>query len=373
MNEDKLKTFGGCIQRVINKEQLSREETRSLFREILENKQPDLQQGAFLAALVSKGETAQEIAGAWEAINTYDTLPVTVRNCGLLVENSGTGMDSLKTFNVSSAAGIVAAACGATLARHGARALTSFCGTVDILERVGIDVECDVQTVARSIESVGIGLFNGMSPQVHPAALGRILSQIRFGSTLNIAASLANPARPGAGLRGVYAEALIPLVAQVMREIGYQKGMVVHGRDDHSDGGMDEMSVTGETIIRNFAGEQMADLRMRPEDVGLPTAHFEEIAATNDFQKESRRFIQVLAGQGHEACVNFTCLNAGAILVVAGVVKNLRDGITMSREAILSGTAVRKLRDWIAVQNRDPESGLEKMSRVLRLAEVNIN
>ncbi len=373
MSEDKLKNFGGYIQRVINKEQLSREETRSLFTEILENKQPDLQQGAFLAALVSKGETAQEIAGVWEAINAYDTLPVTVRNRGLLVENSGTGMDSLKTFNVSSAAGIVAAACGATLARHGARALTSFCGTVDILESVGIDVECDVQTVARSIESVGIGLFNGMSPQVHPAALGRILSQIRFGSTLNIAASLANPARPGAGLRGVYAEALVPLVAQVMREIGYRKGMVVHGKDDQKKGGMDELSVTGETIVRTFDGERTEDSRIRPEDVGLPTARFEEIASTKDFQEESRRFVRVLAGQGHEACVNFTCMNAGAILVVAGVACDLPEGIAISREAIFSGAAMQKLRAWIAMQNRDPERGLRQLSRLLCLAGVNIN
>ena len=133
------------------------------------------------------------------------------------------------------------------------------------------------------------------------------------------------------------------------------------------------MSVTGETIVRTFAGEQTKDLRIRPEDVGLPAARFEEIAATNDFQKESMRFIQVLAGRGHDACVNFTCLNAGAIMVVAGVAKDLRDGIAMSREAILSGTAMRKLRAWIAAQNRDPESGLQQLSRVLRLAGVNIN
>ncbi|MCG2659968.1 MAG: anthranilate phosphoribosyltransferase [Kiritimatiellae bacterium] len=373
MNENELKAFGNYIQRLINKENLSKDEACSLFLKVLRNEQPDLQQGALLAALVSKGETAQEIAGAWEAIDTCDTVHATVCAPGVLVENSGTGMDSLKTFNVSSAAGIVAAACGVTLARHGARALTSFCGTVDILESIGLDVECDIEVVVRSIECAGIGLFNGMSPKIHPVALGRILSQIRFGSTLNIAASLANPARPAAGLRGVYAEAIVPLVAQVMREIGYKKGMVVHGKDDHRDGGMDELSVTGETVVRTFAGGQTEDFRIRPEDIGLPTARFEEIASTNDIQKESRRFIQVLAGKGHDACVNFTCLNASAILVVAEVAKDLRDGIAMSREAILSGTAVRKLRAWIAAQNRDPERGLKQLSKALSLAGVSIN
>ena len=164
-----------------------------------------------------------------------------------LVENSGTGMDQLKTFNVSSAAAVVAAAGGARLARHGARALTSSCGTVDLLESVGIDVECDVETVAKSIREVGIGIFNGMSAKIHPRSLARILSQIRFGSTLNIAASLASPCRPTHALRGVYAKDVIPKAAAVMKEIGYERAMVVHGFDKNREKGMDELSTIGES------------------------------------------------------------------------------------------------------------------------------
>lgn len=149
MNPDEIKKFGAVIQRLIDGESLSRDETYSMFRQVLLNQQPELQQGAFLAALVSKGETAQEIAGAWQAIDELDTVHVRDDLPSVLVENSGTGMDSLKTFNVSTAAAIVASACGVTMARHGARALTSFCGTVDILESLGIDVECDVATVER--------------------------------------------------------------------------------------------------------------------------------------------------------------------------------------------------------------------------------
>ena len=185
-DEQALKVFGANIQRLINKEDLSREEIYTMFCQVLGNEQPDLHQGAFLSALVSKGETVEEIAGAWQAIVEKDTVAVSLDSAEPIIENSGTGMDSLKTFNVSSAAAIVASACGAKIARHGARALTSFCGTVDILEAVGLDVECDVQTVERSIQEQGIGLFNGMSAKIHPFGLGRILSQIRFGTTLNI-------------------------------------------------------------------------------------------------------------------------------------------------------------------------------------------
>ncbi|HSO67871.1 MAG TPA: anthranilate phosphoribosyltransferase, partial [Desulfatirhabdiaceae bacterium] len=197
---EELKQFGWTIQRLIEKQDLSTAESDYMFRQILLNRQPDLQQGAFLAAMTSKGETPQEIAGAWSAIMETDTAQVSEDLGFPLVENSGTGMDQLKTFNVSTAAAVVAAARGACLARHGARALTSTCGTVDLLDAVGIDVNCDIKTTVKSIQQTGIGLFNGMSAKVHPNSLARILSQIRFGSTLNIAASLASPCRPTHGL-----------------------------------------------------------------------------------------------------------------------------------------------------------------------------
>ena len=167
--------------------------------------------------MTAKGPTPPEIAGAWQAIVEFDTATVEVSQEAPLVDNCGTGMDSLKTFNVSSAAAVVAAAGGVRMARHGARGLTSACGTVDLLEAVGIAVECDVAAVARSIETCGIGLFNGMSPRVHPRALFRILSQIRFGSILNIAASLASPCRPSHAVRGVYAADLLTPVTRVVR------------------------------------------------------------------------------------------------------------------------------------------------------------
>ncbi len=193
MCADRLKVFGNQIAALIEGKDLSREEAKDMFRQVLLNEQPDLQQGAFLAALTAKGETAEEIASAWESIYELDTTKVTPDVLQPVVENCGTGMDALKTFNISTAAAVVAAAGGVYMAKHGARALTSTCGVVDILEAVGVDVECDVDIVKRSIEEAGIGIFNGMSPKVHPQALFRILSQIRFGTTLNIAGSLANP------------------------------------------------------------------------------------------------------------------------------------------------------------------------------------
>ncbi|MDH3393908.1 MAG: anthranilate phosphoribosyltransferase, partial [Desulfobulbaceae bacterium] len=346
-----IQKFGGQIQRLIRGEDLTRQETYEMFREVMRNEQPDLQQGAFLGALVAKGETVDEIAGAWEAIDQFDTVHVESEIPGPIVENSGTGMDKLNTFNVSSAAAIVAASCGATMARHGARALSSFCGTVDIIEAMGVNVECDVETVAKSIRECGIGLFNGMSGHVHPGALGRILSQIRFGSTLNIAASLANPCKPTIGLRGVGNEKLLLPSAQVMARIGYQRGMVVHGYDKVSGDGMDEISLCGETRVVEFTGETCREYTLTPEDAGLTRVSVQEIATTNDLQSETERFKKVLVGDGPAACIDFTCLNAGAILYLAGISDSIKDGVAQSKAAIASGASAAKLQQWQQVQN----------------------
>jgi len=359
--ENSLREFGANIQRLIRKEDLSREESYEMFRHVLLNRQPDLQQGAFLSALVSKGETHQEIAGAWQAIVEFDTAIVADELGRPLVENSGTGMDQLKTFNVSTAASIVAAAGGARLARHGARALTSSCGTVDLLERIGIDVECEVETVVLSIKKEGIGLFNGMSAKVHPQSLGRILSQIRFGSTLNIAASLASPCRPTHALRGVYTREMVPKVSRVMKEIGYERAMIVHGFDSDKKMGMDEISTIGETLVHEFFpnGEEQIFL-LAPEDVGVKRAAYPSIAATGDVSKEAVRLMKVISGTGYPECIDMTCFNAGAILYLVGKAEDIRTGVEMSRGIIETGKALAKLCRWVEVQADSSGEGIKK-------------
>ncbi len=367
MREDALKQFGATVQRLIDKQDLTQRETYEMFKAVLNNEQPDLQQGAFLAALVSKGETVEELVGTWQAIVECDTVPATIERNGPIVENSGTGMDSLKTFNVSTAAAIVASACGATMVRHGARALTSFCGTVDMAEALGVDVECGVDTVLDSIHSHGIGLFNGMSPNIHPGGLGRILSQIRFGSTLNIAASLANPAHPSHGVRGVYSEDLLQPVAATMSAIGYSRSLVVHGKAEGRKGGMDELSVCGESLLHEVQQDGSVNTyTLRPEEVGLKTVPFADVATTGDLERERTRFLDVLSGRDHEGCIAFTCMNAGAALYVAGLADSIESGVTQSRHAIESGAATEKLRNWVATQNREPVQGLAKLNAATR-------
>ena len=294
--------------------------------------------------------TIPEVTALVEAPDLSEPLGLRDRTMLELMYASGLRVSelvTLKTFNVSSAAAIVAAACGVTMTRHGSRALTSFCGTVDILEAIGVDVECDVAITTQSIREVGIGLYNGMSTKVHPAALGRILSQIRFGSTLNIAASLANPARPTHAVRGVYSKDLVPLLARVMPGIGYHRGMVVHGQDHRESGGMDELSITGPTLIQEFtaSGTKEAYL-IHPDDLGLKPASFSE----------------------NGACADFTHLNAAAILYTTARAGSLTEGIDLSHDAISRGAALFKLQEWVESQATDPSTGKATLDHAMRNA-----
>lgn len=371
MSMTTAKEFGAVIARLMGDQNLSRQESRQMFDQILKNEQSDMHQGAFLAALTAKGETAAEIAGTWEAIYEIDTVKVQPQTQFPLMDNCGTGMDSVKTFNISTAASVIAAAAGIPMAKHGARAITSFCGTVDILEELGVDVECDPTLVKQSIEQAGIGIFNGMSPRVHPQALGRILSQISFGTVLNIAASLANPALPQFAVRGVYAKEMLLPVAEVMREIGYRQAIVVFGQSEDGRQGMDEASTIGETFIAQLKEDgEIITYSFLPEDFGIARATRAALAPCSDRRTEAIRLLAVLGGYEKGDRRDIVCLNAALILHLAGKSQDITAGYALAQEIIDSGQALAKLRDWVREQNSDPVMGLSKLESLL--AEMSI-
>ncbi len=363
MQDNRL--MGGIIGRLLAKESLSRQEACLAFRLVLDNRVSEMQQGAFLAALTAKGETAEEVAGGWQAIYELDTCQVTLD--GPLLDNSGTGMDSFKTFNISTAASLIAAAGGVTIARHAARAITSRCGAVDMVERLGVDVDCGVDIVAQSIALAGIGLFNGMSARVHPRALGRILSQIHFGSPLNIAASLANPAMPGLAVRGVASREMLRPVAEAMRAIGYRRALVVHGALDNSPLSMDEASVCGPTHAVELADGELTPLSFTPAECGLQT-HDPQGLRPEDGPQAAVSFYRLLDGRGSAVRRDAVLLNSALAFYVAGQVPTIADGVTRSRDLLQSGAALEALRRWVAVQNEDGQRGLRQLDALAREA-----
>lgn len=360
------RTFGATISRLINRENLSRQEAKKAFTTILQNETTDMQQGAFLAALTAKGETRQEVAGAWEAIYELDTTKVLIDPELSLAENSGTGMDTFKTFNISTAASIIAAAGGIPMARHGARGITSVCGTVDMAEALGVDVECSADVVARSIETSRLGLFNGMSPKIHPMALGRILSQIYFGSTLNIAASLANPALPSIGVRGVYSRQMVRPVAEVMQEIGYTSAIVLHGEIPDLGKGMDEASVCGPTRCAKFFGNNdIEEFTIDPEKLGLKINDPLQLAPEIDTATEARRFAALMANREQGSRKDAILLNAGFIFLASSKADTIEQGIQQAAVQLESGKALATLEAWVQSQNSNPDKGLRTLHQLV--------
>jgi len=357
---EKNQKLGQCIGKLIRGENLSEESAYDAFSMVLGNEVTEMQQGAFLAALTAKGETAQEVAGGWKAVYELDTEKVDFGDL-TVVDNCGTGMDTFKTFNISTAASLVAAAGGIKVARHGARAITSSCGTVDMAELLGVDVECGVDLVKKSVVEAGIGLFNGMSPKVHPMALGRILSQICFGSPLNIAASLAHPGLPKVAVRGVYSPALLKPVAEVMQAIGYSDALIIYGSINGSEKGMDEASVCGETVGMQLKDGVIKPLSFMPGDVGLGLHSAELLSSVKNRDVAAKDMYELLGGRGDTAKNDAVILNSGLIFYVQNEVPTIKDGVEMAKDLLLSGKALETLEQWVSVQNRDTDAGRAKL------------
>lgn len=357
--------FGSVIASLLAGQDQPRDRMRALFDRVLNNEETDMHQGAFLAALSAKGETAEEIAAACQAIYELDTVKVAPIVASELCENSGTGMDAVKTFNISSAAAIVAASLGVPMARHGARAITSRCGTVDLIEALGVDVEVEPQLVADSIEACGIGLFNGMSPLVHPRALGRILSQISFGTILNIAASLANPARPSLGVRGVYRPEMVGPVAHIMAEVGYRRALVMHGHRADGSPGIDEASTMGTTAYAELCETGEVTLgEFSPGDFGLTIASPQQLATSGDLTREARRIVNLLQGSGEQAEIEIVALNTAPILLLADKADSLAAAVELARTALDCGAGFDKLTEWVGTQTKDAKTSRARLTAV---------
>ena len=289
-----------------------------MFRQVLLNEQPDLQQGAFLAAITAKGATPQEIAGSWEAIYEIDTVKVTPNVSSPLVDNCGTGMDTLKKVNISTAASIIAAADGIVMAKHGARGITSKCGTVDMVEALGVDVECDVSVVRRSIEEAGIGIFNGMSPKVHPTALGA--SSPRSGpgrystSPVRWPTPLAEIRRPGRVLQGDARAHPPDHEGDRLRP-----GLRLPWTNATGSKGMDEMSTLGPTTVMELTKNGIIlPTSSHPRSSGMGEAREEDLLTSGNKELEALRLLRLLRGEEERTRQDIVCLNTAPILCLNG-------------------------------------------------------
>jgi anthranilate phosphoribosyltransferase len=306
------------------------------------------------------------VAGTFDALYEYDTTRVAVDVPAPLIDNCGTGADTLKTLNISTGAAIIAAACGQYVVRHAARAISSHCGAIDVIEALGVNVESAPAFPRQSLEQAGICAWNGFLPALHPRTLSRIVSQIRFGSTFNLVGPLLNPTMPAYKVMGVPDLGMIDLEVQVLRELGLRGAFVMHGLEEGSERGMDELSTLGPTHVAELhADGRIERYVVTPEDLGLRRARFEELASSRNVQQDAMALLRVLTGQDDGPRSDIICLNAAPLLYIMGQASDLRVGIEMAREAIADGRALQKLRAWVTWQNARPDDGLPTLERML--------
>jgi len=368
-NEDIWRKFGAIVVRLTQGKDITREEARDCWRQICEEEQSDLQQGAFIGALKSKPETPEEIAGTFEALYEYDTIKVMVDTPEPLIDNCGTGADTLKTFNISTGAAIIASACGLYVVRHAARAISSNCGAIDVVEALGVNVESAPKLPKQSIEKAGICAWNAFLPSVHPKTLARVLSQIRFGSAINLVGPLLNPTMPRFKVMGVPSIDMIDIEVQTLREIGFKRAFVMHGLDESGQNGMDEASTLGETHVAELSEDgTIQKYTFTPEDFGIKRALYEDIASSRDVANDSLTLLRVIMGKDQGPRSDIACLNTAPLLVIMGKARDIKEGIDMARKAIADGKALEKLRDWVSWQNEKPEDGLPILEKQIQAA-----
>lgn len=330
--------IGEALRRVAAGESLTRDEMRGVIQAIVRGDESELRVAALLAALRTRGETGDEIAGAAQALLEL-AVPLPEAPPGA-IDTCGTGGDGAGTFNISTLAALVVAGAGVPVAKHGNRAATSRCGSAELIEGLGVRLDLPPERMARAVEAVGIGFLFARACHPAMARVAPVRSALPIPTLFNRAAPLANPMRPRRQLLGVARAGDMEAAARALIELGHERVWVVHGED-----GLDEISTCASTRVLACTGDRVESLTLAP-GAHVSKASPEDLAG-GDAERNVAIARAVLAGKpGPQRDV--VVLNAGAALVVAGRAGDLDDGVARAGESIDSGAARGVLERWVA-------------------------
>jgi anthranilate phosphoribosyltransferase len=334
-----------AIQRTVEHREIFHDEMLHVMRQIMRGELTPAQIAGFVIGLRVKKETIGEIAAAAQVMREFATT-VPLKDHQHVVDVVGTGGDGAHTFNISTAATFVAAAAGAKVAKHGNRSVSSRSGSADVLEALGAKLELAPEMIARSVETVGVGFM--FAPSHHPAMKHAAVVRKELGvrTIFNILGPLTNPAGAQCQLMGVFHPDLVGIQTRVLQRLGARHVMVVYGRD-----GLDEISISGETLVGELAKGEIREYELHPSQFGLEV--YDRRAIQVNSVEESRQMILAVLENQPGPALNIVLLNAGAALYVAGVAKTLENGIERARKAIAKGEARQKLDDFIAFTKKN--------------------
>jgi len=330
------------LPKLLSGEDLPIEDAEHLFERLVLGRLEPAEIAGMLIALRMKGETADEMIGAAQALSAA-ALPFE-RPSYLFADCCGTGGDGSGSINVSTAAAFVTAACGLPVAKHGNRSVSSRCGSADVLEALGARIDVSPDRARAMLDEIGFCFL--FAPAYHPgmkhAALVR--RQLSVRTVMNLLGPCINPARPPVQLLGVADPRMLRKIAEVLGAMGVRQALVVHGS------GLDEVALHGETRAIRLSDGEMTELVMSPEDAGLKRAPL-DVVVGGDAEENAARLRALLAGQGSQAEADLVALNAGALLMVAGLSEDLRMGVALARDALRSGKAGTLLARFVEASN----------------------
>jgi anthranilate phosphoribosyltransferase len=322
---------------------LTRAEASTLLNLILTGEASDTEIAAVLGALAARGETAAELAGFADATRAAATpFPLDEALRSQLVDTCGTGGDGADTFNISTAAALIAAAAGAKVAKHGNRAVSSRCGSADVLEALGVPIDLSPAAAADSIRAHGFAYLHApaMHGSVKAVAAARRALGVR--TVFNVVGPLTNPAGAPAQVMGVYAADRVALVAEAMLLLGTRHAFVVHGfTDDTATTGMDELSISGPSIFAEVRDGAVTRRTITPEEFGIERVSIATLRG-GDAPANAAVLRAIFAGEPGP-CREVAVLNAAAVLVTAGLAEELGAGVALARETVDSGRVMRLL------------------------------
>lgn len=326
-----------AIYRLSKRQNLSEEVIKESFVEIIEGRASDAQIAAFLMGLTTKGETEEEILATVKLFRDY---AVKINAPADTVDIVGTGGDLSGTFNVSTATCFVVAAAGVPVAKHGNRCASSLCGSIDVLEELGVKVDLTPQMAEKALFECGITIL--FAPLYHPA-MKRVVPvrrQLKIRTIFNIIGPMLNPASVKRQVIGVFAKEYMEVIANVLSKLGSEDIMVVHSED-----GLDEITITAKTYISRAKNGRISLYSISPEEFGFSKASIDAIKG-GDRKRNAEIILGILKGDKSPA-TDMVLLNASAALQVAGRANSFKEGIEIARDVISSGRALKKLQDLI--------------------------
>ncbi len=336
--------FTDYLNRIIQHKNLSDTQMAEMLSEIFSGNIPDTQVAAFMAALATKGETYEELAGAARAMRKK---AIKIHcNASTVIDTCGTGGDGMNTFNISTTTAFVVAGCGVTVAKHGNRSISSKCGSADVLETLGVNLDVAPEIVEEAINEVGIGFM--FAPKYHGAMrfAAKARQETKIRSIFNMLGPLTNPAAANCQLLGVYAPELTEMFANALKLIGLKRAFVVHGHD-----GLDEITICDSTRVSELNDGTIRTYDINPEDYFGETADQSELKG-GDAVENAEITKAILNGSEKGPKRNIVLLNSAAALIAAGKAENLKEGILVAEESIDSGKSFKKL-DALATYTRE--------------------